>query len=409
VLQLHSALLLFLMSLGMFAQELAYSGNPDISFFAARDLAFNDNRSMARDTLKRILTVYPDYADVRELLAKTYSWDGEHDKARAEFNKITSVERENKEVWVAAIKNEIYAENYPTALGLANKALLYVKKDEDIEFLRQRALNALQEKYGKGKDLSEALVKDPLELTNSKNRVRIDNSFDIFDIIYEPAIYTSVEYRRETKAGYIIPRLNYNNRFETHGIQYGIDFYPKFSKTFYGYLNYAYSDAPIFPDHRVRVEMYANLPKALESSAGIIYLDFVDSSAEVYTGSFGMYRGNDYYSLRTYVAPQPNGNTGVSGLFKARRYLKDADTYVGINIAMGYTPELKQLSANNILLSESLLFIESQLLQFEYQFSGKNTNNIYGATLGLTRQELVFDPGRFFWAVSAGINYQVKF
>ncbi|MEL6918335.1 MAG: hypothetical protein AAFO99_11470, partial [Bacteroidota bacterium] len=86
-----------------------------------------------------------------------------------------------------------------------------------------------------------------------------------------------------------------------------------------------------------------------------------------------------------------------------------AHGYVYTHIGMGYTPELKQLSANNILLSESLLFIESQLLQFEYQFSGKNTNNIYGATLGLTRQELVFDPGRFFWAVSAGINYQVKF
>ncbi|UWX56551.1 tetratricopeptide repeat protein [Maribacter litopenaei] len=109
-----------------FGQDSAYSGDPDASYFAARDLAFAGNRASARDTLKRILTKYPNYTDVRSLLAKTYSWDEEYDSARLEFNRITSIERGNAEVWIGAIKNELYAKNYNIAVGLTNKALTYL-------------------------------------------------------------------------------------------------------------------------------------------------------------------------------------------------------------------------------------------------------------------------------------------
>jgi hypothetical protein len=81
--------LLFFLQKGI-AQELAYQGNPDNSFFVARDLAFEGHHSIARDTLRLILSKYPDYTDVRNLLAKTYSWDGNHNEARKHFNKITS-------------------------------------------------------------------------------------------------------------------------------------------------------------------------------------------------------------------------------------------------------------------------------------------------------------------------------
>jgi hypothetical protein len=56
-----------------------------------------------------------------------------------------------------------------------------------------------------------------------------------------------------------------------------------------------------------------------------------------------------------------------------------------------------------------LLFVESQQLLFEYQFTGKSLTNSYRASLGVTRQELVFDPGTFFWALTAGFRYHTKF
>lgn len=391
------------------AQEVEYIGNPNTSYFTARSLAFDGQREIARDTLNQILTKYPEYSDVRSLLASTYSWDGKYEEARKHFNTITSVERENKEVWVATIKNEFYAENYYIALGLANKALLFLTEDEDIQLLRTRALENLNKEEKEAVDTVVAASKNIVESKTQLNHISISNSIDIFDIVYAPMVYSSVSYSRQTSAGSIIPKINYANRFETHGLQYELDFYPKLSKTFYAYLNYGYSNAPIFPDHRVGAELYTNLPNAFETSFGVRYLDFTTTKATVFTGSLGLYRGNYYFSLRPYVTPQDNGDFSLSGGLLARKYLKDGDNYLGLNAGMGYSPELKQFREGDELLAETLLFIESQRLAIEYQFTGKVSPNSYNVNLGVTRQELVFDSGNFAWSVSAGLTYQVKF
>ncbi len=70
---------------------------------------------------------------------------------------------------------------------------------------------------------------------------------------------------------------------------------------------------------------------------------------------------------------------------------------------------LRQLTSGDELLAETLLFVESQRLSLEYQFTGKRNPSIYRANMGVTRQELAFDSGNFFWSVSAGFTYQVKF
>jgi len=400
-----SLFLVFFLYKGI-TQELAYQGNPDTSFFIARDLAFEGKHSSARDTLQLILSKYPDYTDVRNLLAKTYSWDGNHNEARKHFNKITSVERRNKEVWTAAIKNEIYAENYTIALGLANKSLLFLEADPDLQALRTEIINEIY----KQQNASEKSVAKETEAKTFKNRIGVINSVDVFDVVYDPMIYSGVEYIRETGIGRIIPRVNFSNRFNINGLQYEMDFYPKISKTFYAYTNYGYSNARIFPNHRAGAELYANLPKALEVSAGIRYLDFVTSRAVIYTGSAGLYSGNYYFSLRPYLTPRSDGPIGVSGSLLARKYYNDRENYFGVNLILGYSPEIKQLiSDSDIIIAQTLLFVESQQLLFEYQFTAKSLTNSYMASLGVTRQELVFDPGKFFWAISAGFRYHTKF
>ena len=388
------------------AQDGLYAGNPDASFFKARDLAFAGNHVIARDSLRHILTRYPNYSDVRNLLAKTYSWDGDFDEARKHFNKITSADRLNKEAWIAAINNEIYAENSYIALGLTNKALIYLPEDADLLALQKDLKERLDKAEFTG--LKENVV-DSLEAGSQANQIAIYNAFDVFDIVYDPMIYSGLEYSKDTDAGKIIPRINYANRFETHGLQFEMDFYPELSKTFYGYLNYGYSASDIFPNHRVGVELYANLPKGKEASLGIRYLDFLDGQNTLYTASIGLYKGNYYWSLRTYVTPNSSGSTGLSGTLTGRKYLSHADQYLGLLLAIGYTPELKQLTSNNTLLSETLLFVESQQLLFEYQFSNKNRTNLYRAQLGLTHQELVFEAGSYFWAITAGLRYHVRF
>lgn len=398
-------ILVFFLQKGI-TQELAYQGNPDTSFFTARDLAFEGQHSIARDTLQLILSKYPEYTDVRNLLAKTYSWDGNHAEARKHFNKITSLERQNKEVWTAAIKNEVYAENYSIALGLANKSLNYLKADPDLQALRTEIINEI---YKRQNSLDTEEIKET-EAKSFKNRIGVINSVDVFDIVYDPMIYSSAEYIRETGIGKLIPRVNFSNRFNINGLQYEMDFYPKISKMFYAYTNYGYSNSNIFPNHRAGAELYANLPKAVEVSGGIRYLDFVTSRAIIYTGSAGLYRGNYYFSLRPYITPRVDGPIGVSGSLLARKYFQDRENYFGVNLILGYSPEIKQLiSDSDIIIAETLLFVDSQQLLFEYQFTAQSLTNSYRASLGITRQELVFDPGQFFWAITAGFRYHTKF
>ena len=390
-------------------QELAYNGNPDDSFFNARELAFKGNHDVARDTLELILSRYPDYSDVRSLLARTYSWDGDFNEARKHFNRITSRERNNKEVWVAAVKNEIYAENYPIALGLSFKALQYLKEDPDLLAIKEQILERIAATQKAGQDQKDENEEKEAEKKVYKNRIGFINSIDVFDVVYDPMIYSSIEYTRDTGIGKIIPRVNYSNRFNINGVQYELDAYPKFSERLYGYLNYGYSDAAIFPRNRAGAELYAKVGSAMEVSGGLRYLDFNTSKTTIYTGSFGLYKGNYYFSFRPYITPASDNKTGVSGNILARKYGKDKENYLGLSFGMGFAPELLQLNANNVLLAETLLYVESQQVLLEYQFTTKKQPNVYRANLGVTRQEFVSTPNSFFWAFSAGMRYQFQF
>ena len=71
----------------------------------------------------------------------------------------------------------------------------------------------------------------------------------------------------------------------------------------------------------------------------------------------------------------------------------------------------KELNKNTlkIKLQDTLTLDFLNEVLFEYQFTGKKRPNVYKANLGVTRQELIFEANRFFWAISAGIKYEVKF
>ena len=439
----YSLLVFGLLCFWVGAQDLAYNDAQDNPYVKAYNLAGQGNHNSARKLLLQELSENPDNLEARSLLARTYSWIGQYDNARSEFNKITSTKRNNRDVWISAIKNELYAREDATALGLVYKALVHLKSDPEVERLKEIALGRIRNKkypqlawynqeaviktfeitHSKSKEkfipkkkedtetqsTAEIIPKTPVDKEVQNNRIAINNSFTIFDQRYDPMIYSSISFRRQTSAGSIIPRINYSNRLGKHGIQYDLDFYPKFSKRLYAYINYGYSKASIYPNHKVGGDLYINLPGAIEFSAGGRFINTATQNISVITNSLGYYRGNYYFSLRSYITPRPENLTRVSGNILVRKYLKDAENYLGINIGMGISPELRQLTSGDELLAETFLYIESQRLSFVYQFNSKKTSNIYRAYLGVTRQELAFDSGNFFWGVSTGITYQVKF
>ncbi len=386
------------------AQEHEYNGNPDASYITARDLAFEGKRSEARDTLAQILKRYPDYVDVKCLLAKTYSWDKEYEKARLQFNQITSKEKRNQEVWVAAIKNEQYAHNLHIALGLANKALVYLKEDTEISALKAQVLAQMADSQLLQNKLKATKIAD-----ESNQSVTIYTEGEVFDQVLDPMFYGALEYKKKTKWGVLLPRLNFNRRFNINGVQAEVDAYPKISKSLSGYFNYGFSNSKIFPKHRVGAEVLKELPNAMEASLGFRYLSFAADNATILTGSFGLYRGNYYASFRPFIVPDAEKGLGVSGSLLVRRYLKDGNNYLGLNLGYGFDTELNQFVVDGELLAQTLLFLEAQRLRLEYQFTSKSQRNQYLTSLGVNRQELAFSSGEFFLSVTAGIAYQFKF
>ncbi len=428
-----------LMTLWAKSQEVVFNTVDEVTFEEARNLAYEGDFRSANVMLSQLVKPESKDYNARSLLASTYSWNGEYDKAREEFNTITSSERNNRNTWIAAIKNELYAKNNAIAIGLANKALVYLKSDDEVERLKtiaeegvanteyqesgwfnqddavvsQKKSVAITKKEEQGAVKPEAIdtlaAKTPVAEEVLNNKISVQNSATVYDTRYDPMFYSSISFKRQTLAGSIIPRINYSNRLGVNGVQYDLDFYPKFSKRFYAYLNYGYSNSSIYPNHKMGGDLYANLPGAFEFSAGGRYITFETKNVSVITNSLGHYRGNYYFSLRSYITPQPDNLTRFSGNLLVRKYLKDAENYWGLNVGMGYSPELRQLTSGDELLAETLLYVESQRLSLEYQFTGKNNPNIYRANVGATRQELAFASGKFFYGVSAGITYEVKF
>jgi YaiO family outer membrane protein len=396
--------LMFLLSLWagtLWAQTTSAATDPDGALLRARELAFTGKGPQARDTLEAILRNYPDYHDARAFLANTYRWEGAHEDARKHFNRVTSRVRDREDIWVAAVQNELQAGNPSLALGLANKALSFLGESEALEQIRVQLIAASMPQEDKA-------VPTERRQPGQYPSLSVSNSLEAFDRYYDAMYYGSLEYQYPGTFGKALPRINYSHRFGRNGVQYELDLYPRISKTFYAYANYGFSDSELFPRHRGGIELFANLPKAMEASIGARYMDFRESRASLFTASFGAYRGNYYVSFRPFLAFASGRGPGVSGSVSARKYLGDADQYLGVSFAYGFSPELRQLGNGTTLIAETLLFLEAQQFWVEYQFSGKSRQHRYKARLGISRQEYVLEPGAFMWILGGGLTYSLK-
>lgn len=391
--------------------------DPDPGYFHARELAFKGQYGPALDTLSHILKYYPEYTDVRSLLATVHSWNGDYMEARKQLNRITSNTRNHREAWIAAVKNEIYAGNYGLAMGMANKAKNYLGNDPEIAVLRGQILQLNQQLLDSisgtaeatlVSDQSETQKKEPVDFGSYKNRLGVLSEAFVFTRGFDPVILNGVEYTRYTPIGKILPRFNHAYRFQEHGFQAELDIYPQFSKNTYAFLNYAYSQSSIFPAHRGGAELFILIDE-FEVSAGGRYLQFEDGPVTIYTGSLGWYTNNNYVSLRPYITPRENGTTSVSGHLMGRKYRQDREHFIGFNLIYGISPEIQALQSGNTLLAETLLYVESQLLNLEYQFSTRTSPHLFRATLGAGRQEFMASPGEFYWSFMAGLRYHSAF
>lgn len=411
-----TVVLCFTMIFQMYGQDEKYNGNPDTSFETARNLAFNQQRKQAQDTLLHILTKYPEYHDIRSFLATTYSWDGDYKKARKEFNYILEKDPQNKSTWIAAIKNEIWGDKPYTALEMTTAALKNFPDDGEVLYLKASAQEKTNSPLETLITLESILKTNPndqkaqdykasLSTTLRKNTIGIRAEVDIYSEVFDPMQYYTLSYSRQTKYGSIIGKLNFNRRFNENGKQIEFDLYPKITEGLYAYLNIGFANTFLFPDVRYGAELYKSLPKSLEVSVGFRSLQYT-TTTNIYTGSIGWYTGNSYLSFRPYFTPG-DGGTSTSGTFTYRKYRSDADNYLGFAIGMGFSPEINQFNFSGN--EAAIVNLKSQKLNLNYNFTTNKKQNAWGTQFGVTHQEISFDPGNYFWIYSIAVSWDLRF
>lgn len=409
-------ILFFLISFCSFGQQKVFKGDPDRAFEVARELAFNEQRKQAQDTLLLILTKYPDYHDIRSFLASTYSWDGDYEKAKKEFAYILKKDSNRLDTWEAAIKNELWSEAPFSALEMANKALKVFPKNPEILYLKASAEDDSNNQEEALLTLENSLKENPnhektstyiASLTNelSHNVIAFRSSVDIYSDVFDPMQFHLLKYVRQTKYGSIHAKINLSRRFQSNGAQFEIDMYPRIAKGLYAYLNIGASNSFLFPEIRYGGELYKSLPKGFEASFGFRALKY-SSTTTIYTGSVGWYTGNSYWSFRTYITPGDSGSS-KSGTLNYRRYRADANNYFSVDAGAGFSPEIYRFDFDGN--ENSIINLKSQKLNFGYYFTSANDKNAWGIQSGVSHQEISFDPGNYFWIYSISLSWQVKF
>jgi YaiO family outer membrane protein len=328
------------------------------------------------------------------------------EEQRAELNSRTSQDRSKLGFWLAAIELELQEGNPQIALGLVHKTLKYHPSVLDLEQFRMELSQALHE----GKTVGSLLKWSPNE-NEVKTEFRISTAAQsrLFTSFYDPQFQNSLSGIMNYEKGSIHLRANYAYRFEENALQLESDWYPKLNEKSYLYVNYGYSGTALFPTHRGGLEYFTNLPKAWEASVGGRFLSFADNNVPIYTASVGYYYGNYYSSFRGFFVPKKQGNPGISTSFRTRKYLKTAFQYLDLELGAGYDTDFQQQFLNGELATQTQLYIQQQFLSLGYNKWSPENKSGYRIDVRADHLELPFDPGKYSWSFTMGIQYQWGF
>jgi len=244
----------------------------------ARQLAVAGQRHEALQILEQRIAAAPNDIDALTLYGIVLSWEGDRDRARRALN------------W----------------------ALLHDPKNGDA----REALARLNQ------------WKAP---TTTKNEISFGATYDDFQDS-DPWREAEFDLKMNMRFGAAVFRGAQARRFDLDDDQFELELYPRLGDKGYAYFDVGYSPhARLYPRSRFGAEFFQGFGPGLEASLGYRRLHFA-SAVNIYTGSFSKYAGDWLFTLRGYRAEDTNSLQGM-----IRRYLGDADRYVGLRIGKGST------------------------------------------------------------------------
>lgn len=357
--------LLLLIILSVFLVVPAFSQdekpfNADSLFVVARQQAMDGQYAGAIEKSQQILSVYPDYVEVRLLLARIYAWQKEFEPARENIQLILDKEPVHYEANSTLVDFYFWEDNREAALKQVEQALVYYP--EDLPLLTQKARILLSDKdYRKAQQVINTLEKldaEPETLDQLKKAagldyshiVRLEHYFDGFDDPYKRRWHmSSLGYGYHSVWGdfygkvYVGDMVGSGESLFSDGVsaQYALELYPKIDEKNYMFLNYSWSDGDNFPQNRAGIEFYHVFKYDIEASLGYRYLNFPDAEDQhihIYTGSLGKYLRRYWISFRPFIIYD---GTDISSryMLSVRNYLNKEDSYVELVLGTGISPD----------------------------------------------------------------------
>jgi YaiO family outer membrane protein len=411
----YLTLFLLVISFKMVSAQRDTTLSADDLFKQARTAAFDQkNYPLAISLSKKALAEAPDYIEISIFLGRVYTWSNKPDSARTIFTGILDKHPDEEDASFAYGNLEYWGSNLQKALEIVNTGLKYHNQSKDLLLLKVDILTDLKQYKSADTSLSVLLKIDPKNAEaharadrvadeSSKNRISLQYDYIYFDKQFpNPWQVVGLDYYHTFGQSLVIWTLNYANRFNRNGLQYEVDAYPYFSKTFYAYLTAAYSaDTVVFPKYKIGASLFANLPKEYEAELGFRDLYFTGPNW-IYTASIAKYYKNWWFNFRTYLSPT-FGSVAQSYTLSARYYTGGADDFLMLAVGTGVSPDDPR---NIALLNNGVNYrLNSDNIQFQYWKTYKL--NVFFIILSLENQQYYFQTrGNQF---DFGVGYQRRF
>lgn len=409
---------LFLFVPLVYAQVDTSSMNADELYSIAREMAFNGQREDGRRLCRMALEKNPGYDEIIVFMGRTYAWDGKRDSARYLFKEVLNKKPGQVDATLALADVELWDDKPMEAILFLDKSLQVYPNNYELIYKKAKALVSAQKDEEALLLLSRAIELQPgckecIELRRSikgrklKHTLTVNVAGDYYSKRFNPMYYSFVQFGTTTKMGGIIGRVNYAHRFDDDGIQPEVDFYPGLWKGAYGYVNYGFTTSSLFPTHRFGGEIYQSLPKSLEASLGMRYLNFdPTTNVTIYTASVGWYIKDYWLNLRTYITPDAETFSRSFNL-TSRKYFADANNYISLMVGAGFSPDARRVQTNvGLDAGNSIYFLKSQRINLGFQKTIRY-NMMLNAEVYYSNQEMDVDDYIHVVGFTVGIKIRL--
>ena len=340
-----------------------------------------------------ILRTNPRQTNTELLLGRIYSWDRKYDSARFYVKDVLSVEPDNEEALEAIINIELWSGQLDQAIKYCEEALARYPDSEKLLIEKAKVYDR-QGRYKEAYQIVQQLkklnsankeaiefdqyLKRKIERTPEKNVVGLNYHYDHFNRILTPWSYASMYFMHRTEAGNISAAMNYANRFQSQGLQYEVNLYPRISSSMKASLGAAYSKDSIFPSLDLSAGLSHTLLKKAELEVGARYLSFSRqiNPTFIFTGALNISLHRFWISGRIFISPQQT-QPSQSYYLTTRYYGKNPHNNLSLLLGSGsYLYDYYDLGSGKTINYST----ESKRIRLSYQcnvFSSKNILKVY--------------------------------